>query len=107
MMSFYSFPSLSWQLLVHLYHANEKVIFRVDQPHPLTMSALDTLSSSKVHTSMKELYIACVVTLMNEVSTLSDSICTSCAIFVIIMNGRISLLVMYAMFNRWTVSFTI
>ena len=45
---FCSYPSLSWQLLVLLYHAAEKVIFMVDQPQPLTISALDISTSSKV-----------------------------------------------------------
>lgn len=43
-----SYPTFSWQLLVQLYHAKEKVMFMVDQPHPLTTSALDISTSSKV-----------------------------------------------------------
>ena len=44
----FSYPSLGWQLLVHLYHAKEGVILLVDQPHPLTMAALGTLHPCKV-----------------------------------------------------------
>jgi hypothetical protein len=47
-----SFPTLSWQLLVQLYHANETVMFLVDQTEPLTISALDSSTPSKVCVGM-------------------------------------------------------
>ena len=48
----YSHPLLSWQLLVHLYHANERVILSVGHAHRLSVSALDTATSSKVTTTL-------------------------------------------------------
>ncbi len=47
-LSLCSHPSLSWQLLVQLYYANEKLIFKVDQPRPFMTTALEASSSSKV-----------------------------------------------------------
>jgi len=43
-----SYPSLGWQLLVHLYYANERVILLVDHSRPLSIAALDTTTPCKV-----------------------------------------------------------
>ena len=69
----YSFPSLSWQLLVQLYHANERVMFAVDQPATLSMAALDLNLPSKVRTH--KLCMGCLAVLVLVVwqILLSDS----------------------------------